>query len=80
MGPHNVHPTSEKELAALHARYAKLSEMAKRDIDLLKSHSIEEAQARHRSKLRSGGPHSPKGPQQAQEEHRSEEPDQPAGR
>jgi len=62
------------------AHYEKLSEMAKRDMDLLKSHSIEEAQARHRTKLRPGGPHSSKGSEQAQEEHRSEEPDQPAGR
>jgi low affinity Fe/Cu permease len=76
----SVENLSEKELAALHAHYATLSEMAKRDMDLLKSHSIEEAQARHRSKLRSGGPHSSKGAEQAEEEHRSEEPDQPARR
>ncbi|PYQ05716.1 MAG: low affinity iron permease family protein [Acidobacteria bacterium] len=76
----SVENLSEKELAALHAHYEKLSEMAKRDMDLLKSHSIEEAQARHRTKLRPGGPHSSKGSEQAQEEHRSEEPDQPAGR
>jgi formate/nitrite transporter FocA (FNT family) len=31
---------SEKELTTLHTHYAKLAEMAKRDIDLLKSHSI----------------------------------------
>jgi low affinity Fe/Cu permease len=76
----SVENLSEKELTALHAHYATLSEMARRDMDLLKSHSIEEAEARHRSKLRPGGPHPPQGAQQAEEEHGAEEPDQPAGR
>ena len=35
----------------LHTHYAKLAEMAKRYIDLLKSHSIDEAEARHQRKL-----------------------------
>jgi low affinity Fe/Cu permease len=77
----SVENLSEAELTALHAHYAKLAEMAQRDIDLLKSHSIEEAQARHESKLRpGGGPHPPERPQQRQQKHRSEEPHEPAGR
>jgi len=40
----------EPELAALHAHYHTLAEMAQRDGDLLKSHSIEEAERRHRRK------------------------------
>jgi low affinity Fe/Cu permease len=47
----SVEDLSEKELMTLHAHYAKLAEMAKRDIELLKSHSIDEAEARHQSKL-----------------------------
>ncbi len=47
----SIEDLSEKELTTLHTHYAKLAEMAKRDIDLLKSHSIDEAEARHRSKL-----------------------------
>jgi low affinity Fe/Cu permease len=51
----SIEDISEKELVALHAHYAKLAEMAKRDIDLLKSHSIDEAEARHQLKLHSRG-------------------------
>ena len=47
----NVEDLSEKELAVLHAHYARLGEMAKRDIDLLESHSVEEADVRHGVKL-----------------------------
>lgn len=47
----SVEDLSEKELTALHAHYQRLAEMAKRDIDLLVSHSIEEAEARHEVKL-----------------------------
>jgi len=48
---------------------------------VLKSHSIEEAQARHESKLRpGGGPHPAQRAQQGQEKHRSKEPHKPAGR
>jgi len=49
----SVENLSEKELMTLHAHYARLAEMAQRDIDLLKSHSIDEAEARHQIKLRS---------------------------
>jgi low affinity Fe/Cu permease len=51
----SIEDISEKELVALHAHYTKLAEMAKRDIDLLKSHSIDEAEARHQLKLHSRG-------------------------
>jgi low affinity Fe/Cu permease len=47
----NVEDLSEEELAALHAHFRRLGEMAKRDIDLLESHSVEEAEARHDAKL-----------------------------
>ena len=47
----SVEDLTEKELATLHAHYGRLAEMAKRDIDLQKSHSIEEADARHEVKL-----------------------------
>lgn len=47
----SVEELSEKELAVLQAHYATLAEMAKRDIDLLKSHSVEEAGVRHQVKL-----------------------------
>jgi hypothetical protein len=77
----SIENLSEKELMTLHAHYAKLAEMAKRDIDLLKSHSIDEAEVRHHSKLSSrGGPHPAQGSQQGQKEHRSQKPHQPSGR
>jgi len=45
-----VEELSENELAALHSHYAKLVSMAKKESDLTKSHSVEEAEARHKSK------------------------------
>jgi len=45
-----VEELSEPELNALHEHYCRLTDMAKRDIDLLRSHSIEEAEHRHRRK------------------------------
>ena len=47
-----VENLSEKELNVLHDHYCRLAEMAEREGDLLKSHSIEEAEQRHRRKLR----------------------------
>ena len=41
---------SEEELKGLHSYYARLVEMARKELDLRKSHSIEEAEARHASK------------------------------
>jgi low affinity Fe/Cu permease len=46
----SVEDLSERELKTLHAHYHQLAEMAKRDSDLLKSHSVEEAEQRHREK------------------------------
>ena len=47
-----VEDLSERELRALHEHYHRLAEMAKQDTDLLQSHSIEEAEHRHRRKLK----------------------------
>jgi low affinity Fe/Cu permease len=48
----NVENLTEDELKALHAHFCKLVELAKEDIDLLKSHSVEEAEERHEVKRR----------------------------
>jgi low affinity Fe/Cu permease len=47
-----VEELSERELQVLHKYYCRLAQMAKRETDLGKSHSVEEADERHRSKLR----------------------------
>src|SRR4051794_33240208 len=46
----DVESLSERELRALHAHYETLARMAKRDLDLLCSHSVEEAEHRHHRK------------------------------
>jgi low affinity Fe/Cu permease len=46
---------TEEELDALHAHYQELADMAKHESDLRKSHSVEEARARHQRKIRSRG-------------------------
>jgi low affinity Fe/Cu permease len=46
----DVEDLSEEELNALHAHYRRLAAMAKKDGDLLRSHSIDEAERRHRRK------------------------------
>lgn len=48
----DVESLSERELRALHVHYETLARMAKHDIDLLCSHSVEEAQHRHRRKVK----------------------------
>ena len=48
----DVESLSERELHALHTHYETLARMAKRDIDLLCSHSVEEAEHRHRRKVK----------------------------
>ncbi|HEY3171813.1 MAG TPA: low affinity iron permease family protein, partial [Thermoanaerobaculia bacterium] len=48
----DVEDLSESELDTLHRHYRQLVAMAKKDIKLTASHSIEEAQARHRAKIR----------------------------
>jgi len=46
----DVEELSEKELETLHAHYQELVKMAKKDSSLTRSHSIEEAETRHRAK------------------------------
>ncbi len=48
----DIEELSEEELNVLHRHYAKLVTMAKKDSDLTKSHSVEEAEARHEMKRR----------------------------
>lgn len=48
----DVEDLSEKELDTLHRHYRELARMAKRDDRVTKSHSIEEAEARHVRKLK----------------------------
>jgi len=46
----DVEDLTEAELRRLHLFYRRLAEMAKRDLDLGRSHSVEEAETRHRAK------------------------------
>jgi low affinity Fe/Cu permease len=46
----NVEDLTEAELDTLHLHYARLAAMAKRDIDLRQSHSVDEAVTRHQMK------------------------------
>jgi low affinity Fe/Cu permease len=46
----DVEDLSEDEIKTLHTHYQRLVEMAKKDIELTNSHSIEEAEARHNLK------------------------------
>src|SRR5664279_541275 len=48
----DVESLTERELRVLHAHYETLARMAKRDIDLLSSHSVEEAEHRHHRKVK----------------------------
>ena len=48
----NVEDLTETEIRLLHEHYQQLVTMAKRDVSLTESHSIEEAEERHRSKTR----------------------------
>ena len=48
----DVEDLSETELRLLHDHYARLVTMAKKESDLKKSHSVDEAEARHTGKLR----------------------------
>jgi low affinity Fe/Cu permease len=47
----NVEDMTEEELDILHAHYAKLAELTKKEKDLRTSHSIEEAQGKHKAKI-----------------------------
>ena len=46
----DVEDLDEDELQRLHEHYRRLAEMAKHDLDLRRSHSVEEAEVRHRRK------------------------------
>jgi len=48
----DIEDLTEQELHVLHAHYRRLAEMAKRELDLKQSHSVEEAVERHESKRR----------------------------
>jgi low affinity Fe/Cu permease len=48
----DVESLTEEELTVLRRHYAKLTQMAKRDSTLTKSHSVEEAAERHKRKLK----------------------------
>ena len=48
----SVEDLSEKDLAVIHAHYRKLADMAKSDLSILQSHSIDEAEVRHERKRR----------------------------
>jgi low affinity Fe/Cu permease len=51
----DIEDLSEEELTALRAHYRRLVTMAKKDDDLLCSHSIDEAERRHRRKSTARG-------------------------
>jgi low affinity Fe/Cu permease len=46
----NIEDLTEAELDVLHHHYIRLATMAKRDVDLMQSHSVDEAAARHEMK------------------------------
>lgn len=46
----DVESLTEQELTVLRRHYGKLGQMAKQDVSLTKSHSIEEAEVRHKRK------------------------------
>jgi low affinity Fe/Cu permease len=48
----DVESLTEEELDVLHRHFSKLAAMAKHDATLTQSHSVEEAQARHKRKVR----------------------------
>ena len=48
----NVEDLTETEIRVLHEHYQRLVTMAKRDVRLTESHSVEEADERHRAKTR----------------------------
>ena len=51
----DVEDLTEAELKILHVHYQRLAEMAGDDQDMTASHSIDEAENRHREKRRAGG-------------------------
>jgi low affinity Fe/Cu permease len=55
----NVEDLEEADLQVLHSHYRSLAEMAKRDSDIRQSHSLDEADERHRLKVRARKPPRP---------------------
>jgi low affinity Fe/Cu permease len=51
----DVEDLSESELKLLHAHFRRLVDMSRRDHDVSKSHSVEEAESRHATKLKAQG-------------------------
>jgi low affinity Fe/Cu permease len=51
----DVEDLTEEEVETLHKHYRTLARMAKRDRDIKQSHSVEEAETRHKSKRRKRG-------------------------
>ena len=47
----NVEDLTEEEVRTLHEHYCKLVELAKKDVKLTESHSVEDAEADHARKL-----------------------------
>jgi low affinity Fe/Cu permease len=47
----DVESLTEQDLIVLHRHYGKLAQMAKQEVNLTKSHSVEEAEARHKKKI-----------------------------
>jgi low affinity Fe/Cu permease len=58
----DVEDLSEADLVRLHHFYRRLAEMAKRDFELGRSHSVEEADALHRRKRKPPAPSEPPQP------------------
>ena len=52
----DIEDLSEADLLRLHEFYGRLAAMAKREADILRSHSVEEAEARHKHKHDKGLP------------------------
>ena len=51
----DVEDLTEDDIKTLHTYFQNLSQMAKKDSKLTQSHSIEEAEARHQTKSKTGG-------------------------
>jgi low affinity Fe/Cu permease len=50
----DIEDLTEEELRVLHQHFRRLVEMSRKEADLTRSHSVEEAQARHSRKLGAG--------------------------
>lgn len=48
----DIEALSEQEMSTLHTHYQKLADLAKRESDILRSHSVEEAERRSKGKLK----------------------------